>query len=258
MKITALLENTTQRDGMETEHGLSLYIETNGKRILFDMGQTDLFAQNAKALGVDLAQVDFAVLSHGHYDHGGGLAAFLAQNSHAPIYMDKDAFLPHCNGTEKYIGLDPLFKEHPRIVFLENDLSLDAHTHIYSSRTRVTHHGFDACGLTEKTSGGFIPDDFRHEHYLILSEAGKRILFSGCSHKGILNIVDWFSPDVLIGGFHLSKHPLDGELDRISDALDKSNTVYYTCHCTGDAQFGAMKRRMHNLSYLSCGQTVTL
>ena len=69
MKIISLLENTTQKCGMEVEHGLSLYIEANGKRILFDMGQSDLFARNAERLGIDLSEVDVAVISHGHYDH---------------------------------------------------------------------------------------------------------------------------------------------------------------------------------------------
>ena len=73
MKITALLENKTNREDMLTEHGLSLYIETEKHKILFDMGQSDLFAKNAAALGIDLSSVDIAVLSHGHYDHGGGV-----------------------------------------------------------------------------------------------------------------------------------------------------------------------------------------
>ena len=73
MKITALIENTCTREGVSPEHGLCLYIETKeGQTVLFDMGQSALFAENAKALGLDLGKVDFAVLSHGHYDHGGG------------------------------------------------------------------------------------------------------------------------------------------------------------------------------------------
>ena len=86
MKITALLENTASDCCMMTEHGLSLYIEAQGKKILFDMGQTDLFYKNALTLGIDLAEVDIAILSHGHYDHGGGLEKFLEINKKAPVY----------------------------------------------------------------------------------------------------------------------------------------------------------------------------
>ena len=106
MKITSLLENTTTNEQFKVEHGLSLFIETENCKILFDMGQTDLFAENARTLGIDLAEVDSAVLSHGHYDHGGGLAKFLEINDHAPVYISEKVFQPHYNGTEKYIGLD--------------------------------------------------------------------------------------------------------------------------------------------------------
>ena len=74
MRITALVENTSARPELIAEHALSLYIESNGYKILFDMGASDAFVQNAKVLGIDLNTVDFAVLSHGHYDHGGGMA----------------------------------------------------------------------------------------------------------------------------------------------------------------------------------------
>ena len=76
MKVTVLAENSACREDLTPQHGLSLYIETNGKKILFDMGQDDTFAQNAKTLGIDLSQADLAIISHGHYDHVGGLDTF--------------------------------------------------------------------------------------------------------------------------------------------------------------------------------------
>ena len=117
MKITALTENTS-KTGLPYEHGLSLYIETEKHNILFDTGQTELFAQNAGALGIDLGKVDIAVLSHGHYDHGGGLKSFLELNKTAPVYMSKFAFEPHYNGTQKYIGLDLSLRDSGRIIFM--------------------------------------------------------------------------------------------------------------------------------------------
>ena len=111
MKIVTLLENTACKDGLCAAHGLSLYIETPRHKILFDMGPNDGFLTNAKALGVDLAAVDTAVLSHGHYDHGGGLAAFCEANSRAEVLIHMDAFGDFYATNEgrepRYIGLDP-------------------------------------------------------------------------------------------------------------------------------------------------------
>ena len=92
MKLTALLENTTDCPDILTRHGLSLYLETAHHKILFDFGPDDSFARNAEQLGVDLSAVDLAVLSHGHDDHGGGLKTFLEINQTAPVYVRETAF----------------------------------------------------------------------------------------------------------------------------------------------------------------------
>lgn len=258
MKITTLLENTTKRADLSAEHGLSLYIETGGRRILFDMGQTDLFVENAKTLGIDLSTVDLAVLSHGHYDHGGGLRKFLEINDRAPVYMSQYAFFPHYNGTEKYIGLDVSLSDDPRIVFTGDTHRIDASLCLFSCNDRERNYPLNPFGLTEKTGDSLIPDDFRHEQYLLVEEDGKRVLISGCSHKGILDIMDWFSPDVLVGGFHFSKMPLGEELEEMAKTLARYPTVFYTCHCTGTAQLEFMKRYMPDLHGLSCGKHIIL
>lgn len=78
--ITSIIENTSNK-GLPVEHGLSLCIEKNeGQNVLFDMGQSCLFARNARALSLSIADIDVAVVSHGHYDHGGSLSTFLAEN----------------------------------------------------------------------------------------------------------------------------------------------------------------------------------
>ena len=92
MKITALVENTTNNPALGTQHGLSFYIEANGRKILFDMGEDDLFLRNAEKLGIDISAVDLAIISHGHSDHGGGLGAFLSHNENAPVYLNRRAF----------------------------------------------------------------------------------------------------------------------------------------------------------------------
>ena len=262
MKITALLENTTASPAVACEHGLSLCIETETRRILFDMGQTDLFARNAAVLGVDLTQVDTAILSHGHYDHGGGLATFLEINQTAPVYLTESAFLPHYNGTQKYIGLDTALQNHPRLRTVRGDLSLGDGLTLLSPNGRERRHSLGSFGLTERVGDTFIPDDFRHEQYLLieepLSEGGRRILISGCSHAGILDIVEWFSPDILIGGFHVSKMVLGEELTALGEALAAHGTEYYTCHCTGMEQYAFLRGQMPRIRYLAGGETVIL
>ena len=258
MIITSLLENTTSRPDIAAEHGLSLYVETETRRILFDMGQTDLFARNAEVLGVDLSQVDLAVLSHGHYDHGGGLATFLEINRTTPVYLTEAAFLPHYNGTQKYIGLDASLRGHPRLRVVSGDLSLGGDLTLLSPNGRERKHSLGAFDLTERVGDVFIPDDFRHEQYLLIEEGGKRVLISGCSHAGILDIVEWFSPDVLIGGFHVSKMALGAELTALGDALAAHGTEYYTCHCTGTEQYAFLRGQMPRLRYLAGGETVIL
>lgn len=258
MRITALLENTTIRDDLTAEHGLSLYVETGAHKLLFDMGQTDAFARNADVLGVDLSVVDIAVLSHGHYDHGGGLKTFLERNQAAPVYLSRFAFEPHFHGAERYIGIDPALEGNPRLRFNEEELAIAPGLTLCHCSQKESAFPLDSGGLQMRQEGALLPEDFRHEQYLLAEENGKRILFSGCSHRGIRNIVRWFSPDVLIGGFHFSKFPLDDTLAQYADDLNSFPTAYYTCHCTGTAQFDFMQRRMNRLHYLSCGQTITL
>ena len=260
MKITCLLENTTASSAtaIGAEHGLSLHIETEALHILFDMGQTDLFARNAEVLGIDLALVDVAVLSHGHYDHGGGLSTFLRINKTAPVYLTDTAFLPHYNGSQKYIGLDTSLAEHPRLRRINGDTDLGNGLTLFTRGSRPRNHSLGSFGLTERVGDTFIPDDFRHEQYLLIEEKGKRILLSGCSHTGILDIVEWFAPHVLVGGFHVSKMSPGKELAALGEALAAHNTEYYTCHCTGIEQFAFLRARMPRLRYLAGGETVCL
>lgn len=258
MTITSLLENTAVSSTVSSEHGLSLYVETGDRRILFDMGQTDLFARNAEVLGIDLTQVDTAVLSHGHYDHGGGLAAFLKINPAAPVYLTDAAFLPHYNGTQKYIGLDTSLEGHTRLRMAEGDVDLGDGLTLLTPKNRPRNHFLGSFGLTERVGDVFIPDDFRHEQYLMIEEQGKRVLLSGCSHTGILDIVEWFRPDVLIGGFHVSKMDCGDGLAALACELAKHETDYYTCHCTGEMQYAFMRKYMPRLHYLACGKSMNV
>jgi len=258
MKITALTENTSCDPRFGCEHGLSLYIETQKHNVLFDTGQSSLFAENAEKLEIDLNRVDLCVLSHGHYDHGGGLRRFLELNDHAPVYLNRRAFEPHYNGTEKYIGLDTALRNSDRLIFTDDEAVIGDGLTLCTRNDRERTYPSSGAGLNAVIGGEMIPDDFRHEQYLLIEEENRRVLISGCSHKGILNIAGWFQPDVLIGGFHLSKVTDENALAEIAAHLNAYPTAYYTCHCTGTEQFNIMQAHMPHLYYLSAGQTIEM
>ena len=236
MKLVTLIENTSCRESLACEHGLSLYLETGEHTILFDMGQSGAFSENAETLGIDLACVDFAVLSHGHYDHGGGMARFREINPSAPIYVNLHAFEPHFNAAGKAIGLDPSLPK-DRIRFVDSSLSLAPGITLET----VPFPPSDTAGMT---TAGEQPEDFRHEQYLLVEEAGKRILISGCSHKGIVPLAEYFRPDILIGGFHFMKISDEALLRAAAKRLLALNCVCYTGHCTGGPQYDYLKAIM--------------
>ena len=262
MKIVTLMENTVCQENLTAEHGLSLYIEIGTHRILFDAGQTSAFADNAERLGVDLASVDMAILSHGHYDHGGGLERFLEVNQTAPIYLRRDSFGEHFNGNEKYIGLAESLRESDRLIFTDDSLALAPGITLRSCNELARPHPFPSFGLKLRDHGQARPDPFLHEQYLIVEENGKRTVISGCSHKGILNILHWFRPDVLIGGFHFMKLDPVQDARALTDAaaaLMSHPTTYYTGHCTGQAQFDFLKPLLGDrLHALNAGTVILL
>ena len=107
LTITVLVENS-DGEGLCGEHGLSLYIEYEGRRYLLDTGATGLFTENAAKLGLSLAEVEAVFLSHAHYDHAGGLPRFFAENAHAKVYL-QEAAAENCYsekaGAREYIGI---------------------------------------------------------------------------------------------------------------------------------------------------------
>ena len=262
MKITVLAENTSFSDEFNAEHGLSLFIQTDNHKILFDTGQTNLFAENAEKLDINLADVDIAVISHGHYDHSGGLNKFLKINSSAPVYLSCHAFEPHYSGTDRYIGMDTSLKNSERLIFTDDILEIDNELTLLSCNDKPYLFPTDSSGLYMKSDNDFIADSFIHEQYLMIKEKGKNILISGCSHKGILNITQWLNPDILVGGFHFMKLDVKSsdckKLKISAEILEKTGTEFYTCHCTGTEQFEFLKKHINKLKYISCGQEITI
>lgn len=263
MTIHCLIENSCSTPDLTAEHGLSLLIDTGGLRILFDTGASPAFADNASRLGIDLDTVDFAILSHGHYDHGGGIPRFLELNSHAPVWVSPHAFAPHFNAAGKDIGLPPALANHPRILPVHDAVDhLAPGISLHSAATLPQSFPAEGAGMTAVVNQARVPEDFRHEQYLLVREAGRSILISGCSHRGILNIATHFDADILIGGFHLMRVDPVTEAARLHDIADRllaTRTRYFTGHCTGDAAYRVLKSRMGDrLQTFSTGQVIRL
>ncbi len=257
MKITALVENVSKNDDYMCEHGLSLFIETSKHKILFDTGQSTLFYENAKKLNIDLSDIDICVLSHGHYDHGGGLKTFLEINKKAKVYLNENCFGDYYNG-EKYIGLDKSLSSSSRIIKTGDKYSIDKNLTLLTCNDKKKKYDLGSFGLSKVVDNKKTDDDFLHEHYLLIEECDKSVVISGCSHKGILNIPYWFDADVVVGGFHFSKLLCDDKLKQYARILDDTGVLYYTCHCTGVEQFHFMKQYMKKLNYLSTAETIEI
>ena len=194
MKIVTLLENTSRRSGLAAARGLSLYLETARRKVLFDMGPDASFLENARALGVDISAVDAAVLSHGHSDHGGGLAAFCKANQQAKIYLRREAlgaYYAVLPGQEPgYVGLPPEAGDlAERFAYTGALERLDQGLTLFSGVEDQPSLRAAAPKLQEKTMEGFRPDGFAHEQHLLAEENGKAVLLAGCGHLGIVNIL---------------------------------------------------------------------
>lgn len=278
MRITTLIENTKGVAGCACEHGLSFYIETKRHTVLMDTGQSALFLENAAKLGADLTRVDTVVISHGHYDHGGGLPHFMKVNDHAAIYLQKAAADGHysVDSPEKpprYNGLAPEIMQSDRITWLDGDLQIDDELSIFAGigQRYPVPAGNEKLKARLSPDSDLIQDDFRHEQCLVISQGGKLTLLSGCAHHGILNILDHFrklygrDPDYVISGFHMMKRDgiyTDEDVRLIRETaqiLQQSDTLFFTGHCTEIRPYEIMREIMGDqLQYVHCGDVIDL
>ncbi|NQT61130.1 MAG: MBL fold metallo-hydrolase [Bacteroidetes bacterium] len=280
MRIVTLLEDNVSDccEGhaarlLTARHGLSLYIESNGLIILFDTGPDGSIIDNSEKLSVDLTEIDFAVVSHGHYDHGGGISAFCGVNTTAPIYLHSKAyqdshFSQHPEGEmrsadfvvkqncfDRVVPIDKLSAER-----CEGVCTLDLSGQV-TLITGFPKDGYIPAGnknLYSQQAGGKIKkDDFTHEIAMLIKENGKNILFTGCSHSGVGNmmkrageVAGGESIDYVIGGFHLidterNKSNDLQELQILADELAAyPNTQFYTGHCTGTEPLQFLQQKL--------------
>jgi 7,8-dihydropterin-6-yl-methyl-4-(beta-D-ribofuranosyl)aminobenzene 5'-phosphate synthase len=263
MRITTLVENDVLDgcDGLTPEFGLSLHIEIDETKILFDTGASDVFSVNAAALGIDLAAVGAAVLSHQHFDHGGGLARFLAANDHASIYLrESDVSARYFKALavlKRPIGIDRelLEQSSDRFTFVSGSTEIAPGvfllTDIGSGHARPAGNN----RLFVKRDGRLVPDPFDHELLMVIRDGDGLVVFTGCSHHGILNMIDAaldrFPGEpvkAVMGGFHLIGLPIFNSMAASRDEVEEIGRKIlsrlpgkvYTGHCTGERAFGVL------------------
>ena len=273
MKILNLIENTEGVPGCLFEHGLCFYVETEKHRLLMDLGPSASVLENAVRLRVDLKTVDTVILSHGHDDHGGGILPFAKLNPNAKIYLQESAFGEYYAARDykpdpDYIGLAPEIRALPQVVPVRGNLKIDEELFLFSGLKGKRDLPVSNGNLRKKEGGRLVPDDFVHEQCLVITERNRHVLFSGCAHNGILNILDRFeelfggAPDVVISGFHMMKKSAYTKKEQnvicsTAEKLKEYPTMFYTCHCTGLPAYDMMKEIMGGkIAYVHCGESV--
>lgn len=265
MNVTTLVENTRlgSHETLQPEHGLSLHIHHKDQHILFDTGSSGVFLKNAQILDIDIQNIDAVVISHHHYDHGGGLKAFFETNSEARVYMQ-----PIENGRltyrafgglkKRYIGLDThLFEKYPdRFAFLNKKTEIVPGVFIITEIERPYPTPMGNRYLFTEKGDKNIRDPFNHELIMVIKDSDGLVLFSGCSHSGILNMVETVKVEfpgqqikAVLGGFHLIDRPVfhtmmesRKEVQRIGEKLCQfSSGRVFTGHCTGEKAFKVLK-----------------
>ena len=266
MKIITLIENLVNKGELYAEHGLSIYFETKNKKILFDTGQSGLFLENAKKLGVDISEIDALVLSHGHYDHTGGLYPFLEKNSKAKIYAKRDIFTPKYNNNSILNGTtknDALLNE--RLVYVDAITELDQNFFIFPEIT--IHHTVDTHfkGYFQKIEGEMVPDEFKDELFVVIKQKKHISIITGCSHRGITNICTTATTHfnlpvrLILGGFHLKNCSICqyAHFTHFLGVLQPKSIGI--CHCTGIEKYAEMYSRCNShLFYNDVGNVITL
>ena len=253
MKIYTLIEDSRHEgSALLCEHGLSLYFEYGGQRILFDTGASDAFIYNATLIGIDLLKVNVCVLSHVHADHTGGLANFLDINRHAKVYLKSAAsgdFYAKRPRQNVYSGIDQklLKSAAHRLCYFDGDIPIADGVFACSISQYRRLPGY-AQTMLEMRDGVFVKDSLEHELYVTILLPSGAVVLTGCAHHGLLNLLmtakeRYGSIAGIAGGFHLEgsksvRREPDSEVSAIAKILTENKIKkVYTGHCTGERAF---------------------
>lgn len=262
-RITILADNDAYRSDCGSEHGLSCFVELDsGAKWLWDTGQSGLFLENARALGVDVLQAQGLALSHGHYDHTGGLPALLRSGFSAPVYAHPDALQqryavrkgmhPRAIGLPSVLAADAL----PQLVAVTETTELSAGLRMLCAIKRLPGMHENIRGFYWEAEGEH-PDGVRDDAALLLEANGQTVLILGCCHSGLGNTLYALrrrtgvaSVDVVLGGLHLGDagpEETGRQVDQAAAVLREFGVkTIYAGHCTGSDARSLLADKMRN------------
>lgn len=270
MKITVLTDDKVQKRGFLAEHGLSLFIEYKDCNILFDTGQSDVYIKNARVLELDLNKTDYIVLSHGHYDHCGGISNLPNLKKNPIIYLQKSAaeqkYAINSDGkTYREIGI-PWSADNYYTNFIDGNMKISDDIALLGSIPSTVEFEEIPKGFYIKNGNEMSADMMTDEQMLVFDTNKGLIVFLGCSHPGVINCLHYTLKqfpgkkiDTVIAGMHLDNiNPLRLQLT-MQHLIDLKVRKVYPLHCTGIVAISEMKKFLgEKCSILYAGDSVEI